>query len=113
MKIYKDLELYVRAIQGGADVDKVEFQPYPCGPTSHYPGTREKIEVLRQRVENNQELYHPDDARWEDFDPGAITQLSDDPRLGLVLERSIESTERELRDYYSDTDTDDSYWGID
>lgn len=31
-------------------------------PTHHWPGTTEKIEVLRRRVELNQKLWHDEDA---------------------------------------------------
>lgn len=35
----------------------------PCTPTAHMPGTPEYKEVLRMRVENDEELFHEDDSR--------------------------------------------------
>lgn len=32
-------------------------------PTQHACGSPEKVEVLRQRVENNEQLWHPDDSK--------------------------------------------------
>ena len=36
-------------------IKKPEPTTYPCG-------SPEKVEVLRQRVENNEQLWHPDDS---------------------------------------------------
>lgn len=36
----------------------------PCQPTDALPGTDEKFAVLCQRAENNQELFHPNDAKF-------------------------------------------------
>lgn len=38
------------------------LNPKPCTPTSFTPGTREKMEVIRDRYWEGQELFHPDDA---------------------------------------------------
>lgn len=37
--------------------------PLPVTPTDAFPGTEGKIEVLRQRAENREWLFHPGDAR--------------------------------------------------
>lgn len=39
-------------------------------PTSHLPGTPEKIEVMRQRMMAGEDLIHPDDAREQAVKPG-------------------------------------------
>lgn len=52
--IYHALEVY------GHDED---FQPKPCVMATHFrPGTLEKMEVLRTRVELGQEIFHPCDV---------------------------------------------------
>jgi hypothetical protein len=35
-------------------------------PTGARPGSKEKIEVMRQRVLAGQELWHPRDRKWSD-----------------------------------------------
>lgn len=45
-----------------APVTEKKFQRAPCEPTKAEPGSPEKIEVLRQRYEAGQEL-------WHEFDP--------------------------------------------
>lgn len=37
------------------------------GPTEAFPGTPEKIAILRQRLERGESLWHPEDRRieWE------------------------------------------------
>ena len=37
-------------------------------PTKHLPGTPEKIEILKERLENGEELWHPDDRKFYDPD---------------------------------------------
>jgi hypothetical protein len=37
--------------------------PLPPGPTSHRPGTPEKVLVMLWRVEQNLHLHHPNDPR--------------------------------------------------
>jgi hypothetical protein len=46
-------------------LDRCGSAPLP-EPTSALPGTREKVEVLRQRAQLRQSLFHPRDAkdRW-------------------------------------------------
>ena len=39
-----------------------DFAPWTCEPTAARPGSPEKIETLRQRYEDGQELHHSADA---------------------------------------------------
>jgi len=41
-------------------------KPLPPYPTFATPGSKEKIEVLRSRLENGYSLFHPDDASCPD-----------------------------------------------
>ncbi len=56
------------------DNDEQEEDPpgWPS-PTDAPPGSSEKVEVLRRRVENGQKLWHPDD-RTEVIDVGIEDQ---------------------------------------
>lgn len=41
--------------------------------TTAAPGSREKLEILRQRIERGEELFHPDDrADYEGAKPGCV-----------------------------------------
>lgn len=44
----------------GADSNPVRK---PCKPTTAFPGSKAKIEVLAQRAANGEELFHPDDLQ--------------------------------------------------
>ena len=37
--------------------------PVPAMPTSHWGGSREKIEVMRLRVESGEAVFHPEDCK--------------------------------------------------
>ena len=37
--------------------------PLAAVPTSHWAGTREKIEAMRERVERGEAIFHPCDAQ--------------------------------------------------
>ncbi|MAT51461.1 MAG: hypothetical protein CMK32_09795 [Porticoccaceae bacterium] len=61
-----------------ASIDAVHLYRAPCEPTNTVPGSPEKIEVLRSRVANGQELWHPNDPRYFPNDsPNTIYPLSD------------------------------------
>lgn len=47
--------------QGGRDSSSKE-DPLNRTPTIAYPGTREKLAIMRRRAERGQPLFHPDDA---------------------------------------------------
>lgn len=55
------------------DDEQEEDPPYLPIPTDAPPGSPEKIEVLRRRVENGQKLWHPRD-RLEVIDVGIEDQ---------------------------------------
>lgn len=55
------------------DDEQEEDPPYLPIPTDALPGSPEKIEVLRRRVENGQKLWHPRD-RLEVIDVGIEDQ---------------------------------------
>lgn len=42
-------------------------RPLPAEPTTTYPGSREKLEVLRERASRREELFHPSDATLEGY----------------------------------------------
>ena len=45
------------------DKQEAEFVPEPTHqPTTVYPSTWDKVEVLAQRLEQGQSLWHPDDV---------------------------------------------------
>jgi hypothetical protein len=37
--------------------------PLPAMPTSHWAGSREKIEVMRERAERGEAVFHPCDCK--------------------------------------------------
>lgn len=44
------------------DDDTPDPELTPCEPTPHLPGTKEKVQVLVDRLANGQELWHADDG---------------------------------------------------
>ena len=51
------------------------FEPNPAAqPTDHEPGSPEKVEVLAQRLLNNEALWHEDD-RWISPQPQRLMEL--------------------------------------
>lgn len=56
------------------DGDESQFVVRPASrPTSARPGSEEKVEVLRQRVEAGEALWHPDDERVLTDRPSSYT----------------------------------------
>lgn len=49
------------------------FEPKPCKPTKYKPGTKEKLSVIKERLENGEALFHDDDPFivWQ-FSQGEI-----------------------------------------
>ena len=65
--------------------DESRFRPkLPAKPTKHRPGSAEKVEVLRRRVEAGESLWHPDDE----------TVLSDRPNYATdaYMMRKLKAT---------------------
>lgn len=60
----------------------------PCEPTVAHPGSPEKVEVLRSRVEANQFLFHPDDEKDIRCDAGSVGRLSGKCIHEEVIERA-------------------------
>ena len=52
-------------------------------PTNAAPGSATKVEILRQRIADGEELFHPDDTRFVDSDPVTIKEIMD-KYMGLV-----------------------------
>ena len=52
-----------------SDSDSVDWRPIkePI-PTTHFPGTRGKVEVMRRRRENREQLFHDQDAGRKSYD---------------------------------------------
>ena len=59
--------------------------PLPSVPTWHLCGSREKIEILRQRVERGEELFHPEDSTAE-VAPGYESGFKAERQSESVLE---------------------------
>jgi hypothetical protein len=62
-------------------------------PTTHAPGTPEKMAVLEERAKNKQALWHPLDAQYEG-DPRPLFALSADaarpmPRMRMRAEHAM------------------------
>lgn len=74
MNVFETIKTY------GHDDD---FEPTESSePTKAMPGTEEKIEVLRQRVENGQEVFSERDV--DDYDDSIGTVRPSGNRSGLV-----------------------------
>lgn len=55
--------------------------PVAPRPTTHAPGTPEKMAVLEERAKNKQALWHPFDAQYEG-DPRPMRFLAREERVG-------------------------------
>lgn len=54
-------------------------------PTDALPGTEAKIQVLRYRAEHELEMFHPDDAKWNDENPMSSRPLDPSDAANALL----------------------------
>lgn len=69
----------------------------PCEPTDSLPGTWARVEVYRLRIQNNQALFHDDDAN--DFLGAAIAPrpgAKDGTRIAPIEERAHKTTDEHV-----------------
>jgi hypothetical protein len=60
----ESLEVHIKSHRTDVGfVERKQGKKRKCEPTKCLPGTWDKVEVLRQRLENGEPLSHPDDAK--------------------------------------------------
>lgn len=67
----------------GDDLDDGADKPLP-EPTRALPGTEEKAEVLADRARAGEQLWHPDDATWDDPEDAHTEQVGQSLRNGAI-----------------------------
>lgn len=71
--------------------DSHESPPLPALPTTALPGTLERIQVMADRADRGEQLYHPNDAQWDNADRLSIDAIMG--RNGILHRMSMAHVE--------------------
>lgn len=84
---------------------EMDFEPLLIPtPTGARPGSPEKVEVLRMRLINGEDLYHPSDERIA-ADTATQSALADFVRAAALVQREANRTNVKYKNYYTHTKT--------
>ena len=100
--ISRPRNLFETITELGHDLD---FEPLLIPtPTAARPGSPEKVEILRMRLVNGEDLYHPNDERIA-ADMKAQIALADFVRAAALVQREANRNDAKYKNFFVHTKT--------